>query len=92
MVIEYKCNLCDNAIEKLIMDPKDVVGVMPCQCGGFLERQLSAPSSSSSELIMSGNLVQRVYYNSERSKMAHEQGDKLLKDQKEKEKLNEEKK
>ena len=91
MVINYQCNLCDNSIEKLILDPKDVIGVMACQCGGFLERQLSAPSSSSSELVQCGKSVQRIFYNSDRRDMAREQGDKLIKEQKEKEKLNEEK-
>ncbi len=89
----YKCNLCDNEISKIIENIKDVVGVMPCgACGGFLERRLAPPSSSSSEFIDAGNLTKPVYYDSARHKMARQQGDKLLQDQKSKEKLNEEKK
>ena len=92
MLISYKCNLCDNSIDKIINDPKDIVGVMSCgACGGFLERQLSGPSNSNFEKIDPGNLTKPVLFNAERHKMSYDHGNDLVRKAKEKEKLNEEK-
>ncbi len=91
-LVRYKCNLCDNFIEKIIMNPKNIVGAIPCQCGGFLERKLGAPSSSSEEKIDSPVATKPVYYNRQRHEWVKEQGDRMLREHKEKESLNEEKK
>ncbi len=93
MLINYKCNLCSNEIDKLVQEPKDIIGAMPCgSCGGWLERQLSAPTSSNSEKIDPGNTTKPVYFDAERHKLAREQGDVIIRKQKEQENANEEKK
>gem|GEM_PF-3270749 len=91
-LIRYKCNLCDNYIEKIIMNLKDIKGAVPCQCGGFLERQMGAPSSSSEERVNSPLAVKPVYFNRQRYQWNKEQGDKLLREHNNKEDLNREKK
>ena len=74
------------------MRPKEALGAVPCQCGGFLERQLGAPSSSSEQKVESGLATKPVYYNRERHELQKAEGDRLLREHKTKEVLNEEKK
>ncbi len=87
-LIRYKCNLCDNSIEKIIMNVKDIKGAVPCQCGGFLERNIGAPSSSSEERIETDLATKPVYFNKQRYEWNKNEGDRLLKQHQEKEFLN----
>lgn len=84
MLIKYKCILCDNYIEKLILKKEQVKGVLACQCGGFLERELNAPSSNAVESIDDGATVTPIYYDKERVQLARQQGDDLIQEQKKK--------
>jgi hypothetical protein len=84
-MIMYVCNLCKNSIEKLISRPQDVKGVVPCHCGGWLERQMTAPSSNSVETIDSGANVKPIVFDRNRYDLAKEQGDTILKEKQEKE-------
>ncbi len=91
-LIRYKCNLCDNYIEKIIMNVKNIIGAIPCQCGGFLERKLGAPSSSSEEKIDTDIAIKPVYYNRQRYEWNKEEGDRMVREHQNKEAQNKEKK
>lgn len=80
MIVKYRCNLCDNAIDKLISKPSQVKGVLPCQCGGFLERRITPPSSNSVELIDDGVVVKKTYFDAQRYELARKQGDDIIKE------------
>ena len=58
MIVYYVCNNpdCDNHIKKYYRSHKDIVGCLDCgECGtGKLERQLSAPTSKSTQIIDNG--------------------------------------
>ena len=82
MMIVYKCMSCENSIEKLISRPQDVRGVIPCSCGSWLERQLSAPSSNSTETIDTGGNIKPISFDRDRFSMAREQGDAMLSEKK----------
>ena len=84
MLLKYKCNLCDNQIEKLVQRLDEARGAVPCQCGGWLERQLSAPSSNAVESVDDGITIKPVHFDRERYNMARQQGDDILREQKKK--------
>ena len=58
MIILYKCNNpdCANHIKKHFRTHKDIAPFLQCgACGtGMLERQLSAPSSKSTQIVDNG--------------------------------------
>lgn len=58
MIINFKCNNpdCDNSINKHFKSFKDISPFLDCgACGtGKLERQLSAPTSKSTQIIDNG--------------------------------------
>ena len=58
MLIYYKCNNpdCNNGIKKSFRSYKDIAPFLSCgECGtGMLERQLSAPTSKSTQIIDNG--------------------------------------
>lgn len=51
---------CDNSIKKFYNSPKDVIGYLSCECGGVMERQLSAPSSNSKQYVDNGVQARRT--------------------------------
>jgi hypothetical protein len=63
-MIKFQCNNpdCTNEIIKLFVKLKDIAPFLDCgQCGtGKLERQLSAPSSKSTQMIDNGTQARRV--------------------------------
>lgn len=63
MLIKFVCNNieCDNAITKLFKNFKDVPPFLDCACSvGKLERQLSAPSTKSTQIIDNGYQSKQV--------------------------------
>ncbi len=58
MIVYYVCNNpdCTNHTKKYYRSYKDIVGFLDCgECGtGKLERQLSAPTSKSTQIIDNG--------------------------------------
>ena len=55
MIIHYKCMQCKNRIKKSFRSHKDIAPFLECgACGSFLERQLSAPTSKSTQIIDNG--------------------------------------
>lgn len=61
MIIYYKCNGCDNSIKKHFRKSKDIVEAIDCgECGGELERQLSAPTSKMTQVIDNGIQARKV--------------------------------
>jgi hypothetical protein len=69
MLIHFKCNNtdCPNEITKLFKHSKDISSWLDCgECGvGKLERQLSVPSTKSTQMIDNGNQARRVEVMSE---------------------------
>ena len=69
MLIHFKCNNtdCPNEITKLFKNKKDISSWLDCgECGvGKLERQLSAPSTKSTQMIDNGAQARRVEVMSE---------------------------
>jgi len=64
MLIEYKCNNtdCENSIIKQFKSFKQIAPFLDCgACGtGKLERQLSAPSSKSTQVLDNGTQARQV--------------------------------
>lgn len=61
MMILYKCEKCGNSIRKHYFSKKGIVDEIDCgECGGKLERQLSAPSSKSTQVIDNGIQARKV--------------------------------
>ena len=85
MLIRYECKNCGNAIEKILSNIKDVKGIIPCQCSGWLERTLSAPSSNSTETIDTGSNIKTVSFDRNRYDLAKQQGDDMLASKKKRE-------
>jgi hypothetical protein len=69
MLVHFKCNNpdCPNEITKLFSKSKDISSWLDCgECGvGKLERQLSAPSTKSTQMIDNGAQARRVEVMSE---------------------------
>ena len=81
MLITYECRTCGNTIPKLILNPEDIRGVIPClECGHFLERVIGGPSSNSIEKIDNGFMTQPVEYDSNRNVLRKEASEKFLKE------------
>ncbi len=76
MLVNYVCKTCQNNIAKLIDDPNKVLGTVPClDCGGFLERVISGPSSNSVETIDTGFMPKTVEFDAERNSLRKEAAD-----------------
>lgn len=69
MLIDYQCNNpdCPNKTTKWYKTAKDIVGIIPCgECGtGFLERQLGAPATKTTQIVDNGLQARAVEVNSE---------------------------
>ncbi len=80
MLVSYKCKTCGTAIDKLIYKVEDVRGVIPCgNCSGFLERQITGPSSNSVQTIDNGFMVSAVEYDQDRQVERKKQSDEHFK-------------
>ncbi len=87
MLINYVCKTCDNQISKILVNPEDVRGVIPCmECGGFLERVIGGPSSNSVETIDNGFMPRTVEFDSNRNDLRKEASNRFLRELEEKEK------
>lgn len=60
MIIYYECEKCNNSIKKHFRKSKDIVETIDCECGGKLERQLSAPTSKMTQVIDNGVQARKV--------------------------------
>lgn len=81
MLIQYVCKTCGNQIPKLILNPEDVKGVIPCGgCSGFLERIIGGPSSNAVEKIDNGFMTKPVEYDDNRNILRREASDKFFRE------------
>lgn len=78
MLVEYQCNLCFNKIRKIYNDVKDVKGYLECHCGGVMEKQLPEVSTSSMEVVDTGNMARKVELRKDITNKLRERGDKVL--------------
>lgn len=62
MLVEFICNNCDNKITKLFRKAKDIPPFLDCgNCSvGKLERSLSSPSTTSTQVIDNGLYARAV--------------------------------
>jgi len=58
--VTYRCNLCPNKITKFYTNVKDIKGYLSCECGGVMERRLSAPSLNSKQYADNGLQARRT--------------------------------
>jgi hypothetical protein len=59
----------------------DDIGVLPClNCGGFLERQIQPPNSSSVETIDNGAMARPVEFNREHQELRKKVSDDMVKE------------
>lgn len=81
MLLRFQCKTCLNQIDKIIEKAEDIRGVIPClSCGGFLERQLSGPSSNAVETVDTGFMTQSVEYDSTKNSYRKEASEKHYRD------------
>lgn len=78
MLIKYKCNLCDNEIQKYFHKTDKQANFLNCQCGGVLERQVPDFGTSSLEYVDNGALAKRVELRKDAAARAKERGDKYI--------------
>lgn len=62
MLAKYTCPRCGNHVAKILNIPNHKVpNILPCaQCGGWLEREIGAPSLSSLEEVDNGAMEKSV--------------------------------
>ena len=83
MLLRYSCLRCTNTIEKLVKSLDDAIGVTPClECGAWLERQITAPSSNAVESVDDGITIKPISFDRTRYDLAREQGENILKEKK----------
>jgi hypothetical protein len=78
MLIKYKCNLCDNEIQKYFHRGDKQANFLSCQCGGVLERQVPDFGTSSLEYVDTGVSAKRVELRKDAAARAKERGDKYI--------------
>lgn len=60
MLVNFLCPQCGNSITKLFKKHKDIPSDINCICGSKLERQLSGPTSKSTQIIDNGVQARQV--------------------------------
>lgn len=80
MLLEFKCPRCNNSIKKLVQSIDDI-GVLGClDCGGFLERVLNGPNSSSVEIIDTGFQERPVEYNASQQELRKQVSEQMVRE------------
>lgn len=83
MLLRYQCHRCENNITKIVESLDTAVGVMAClDCGGFLERVISGPSSNSIETIDNGSMANKVEFDAQQQELRKKVSDSILKEKK----------
>ena len=77
MELRYKCNLCHTEITKIFFKVSDIVGYMPCYCGGMYERvPLKGATATVVEVRDNGIQPRRVEQHANIKEILKERSDK----------------